>query len=169
MKKKITQISILLIAFLIVIVLIGYLSFNKKNTLPLAYAVLATELSENAIAIQGCDTEFLQLYPNTKANNLKGSLEALFAIKSYKVNDTGFNNSLYNSNLKVTVLSDNTATIVDLNGDLISAGTCDDPRIKAQIEETIKANLPSNKQYVIRLNGSEQNWKCWNDMSGTCN
>lgn len=54
---------------------------------------------------------------------------------------------------------------IQLEGTFNSGGTCDDPRIKAQVEETIRHFYPNFK---IILNGSETAWNCIGDMSGLC-
>jgi hypothetical protein len=52
-----------------------------------------------------------------------------------------------------------------LSGDLVSGGACDVPRVKAQVEETVRLYSPVFKIY---LNGSESAWRCFGDMSGQC-
>lgn len=54
---------------------------------------------------------------------------------------------------------------VRLTGLPLSGGTCDDPRIKAQVEYTVSQYWPD---YRILLNGSESAWRCIGDMSGLC-
>ena len=55
--------------------------------------------------------------------------------------------------------------IVDLEGEPVSSGTCESPRIISQIEETVA--LYSNS-FEIRLNGSAKDWRCLFDESDLC-
>ncbi len=68
---------------------------------------------------------------------LKASIEELLKIKDFNYGESGFVNSLYQSNLTFV-----NANIVDakatikLSGNLVVAGVCDIPRVKAQLEQT---------------------------------
>jgi hypothetical protein len=174
MKKSLAN---LLVVFLLVVVTagsVGYLFFSNIQTAStsdgiVTYALVTTAPEENSIAFEGCGAEFIKLYSVNVPGTLQDSLAGLFQVTDYKIPNTNFTNSLYNSTIKSTVTQEAETTIVNLNGDLISAGTCDDPRVINQITKTIEANLPENSEYKIKLNGSEQNWRCWNDMSGNCN
>jgi len=173
MKKRSVN---LLVALLFCLILVGtttgYLFFFQNNqTEPenkVTYALVTTSPQENSIAFDGCGTEFIQMYSVDVPGNLQDSLEALFNVTDYQIPNTTYSNSLYNSDIAVSITSEGDMTLVNLDGDLISAGTCDDPRVINQITKTIEANLPDDTEYKILLNGSEQNWRCWNDMSGTC-
>ena len=55
--------------------------------------------------------------------------------------------------------------IVDFEGEPITSGTCESPRITSQIEETVA--LYSNS-FEIRLNGSAKDWRCLFDVSDLC-
>ena len=55
--------------------------------------------------------------------------------------------------------------IVDFEGEPITSGTCQSPRITSQIEETVA--LYSNS-FEIRLNGSAKDWRCLFDVSDLC-
>lgn len=46
-------------------------------------------------------------------------------------------------------------------------GACDVPRAKEQIKETVRAAVGTNS-FVIRLDGSTNNWDCLGDESGRC-
>lgn len=96
---------------------------------------------------------------------LHDALITLFSVK-----DTNYNsllNALGNSTLAVDKIqsNDGVTTEVWLKGSLVSGGACDDPRLKGQIEHTIKRFKP---KYKIFLNGNETNWRCFGDMSGEC-
>lgn len=83
---------------------------------------------------------------------LKAALDQLLAVKSKNYGQSGLYNSLYQSNLKVDSVSitDNVATI-KLSGTTALGGECDDPRFKAQIEETA-LQFPTVTQADILIN-----------------
>ncbi|MFH2063260.1 MAG: hypothetical protein ABIJ46_03855 [bacterium] len=75
-------------------------------------------------------------------------------------------NSLWESTFKLDKVQENGGvTEVWISGQANSPGTCADPRIKEQIEATVRQYSPS---YRIFLNGTEANWRCLGDMSGEC-
>lgn len=68
---------------------------------------------------------------------LRASLTALFSLKGRYYGESGLYNSLYQSDLQVQdVLLQGATATVNLAGNLRLGGECDDPRVKAQIEET---------------------------------
>lgn len=96
---------------------------------------------------------------------VKDALETLFAVRESQIN--GLLNSLWESTLKVEQIRsiDGFTTEVWLVGELLSPGTCADPRIKEQVEATVRQYRP---EFEIILNGNEANWRCFGDMSGLC-
>lgn len=118
------------------------------------YFVLATEEVAGAMPIEGCGVEYLVKMPLANST-LKNTLEALFANKDPEVS------ALYNSNLQVEIIQNQ----IDLQGELISNGTCDVPRITNQITMTIEQ---FTSDYTVTLNGSETAFKCFGDESGMC-
>lgn len=68
---------------------------------------------------------------------LTAGLEALLAIESRDYGQSGLYNALYRSDLTVesVVIRDREA-VIRLNGTLEIGGTCDAPRVRAQLEET---------------------------------
>lgn len=94
------------------------------------------------------------------------ALDSLFAVKDTTFK--GFHNSLAESvGLKVDRVSLVGDGMVEVNviGTPVSAGACDTPRIKAQIEQTVLHYHPAVR---VLLNGSEAEWRCLGDESGTC-
>ena len=98
-------------------------------------------------------------------NVLADALATLFAVKDSSV-DTYYN-AIWQSSLKVEKIqsTDGVTTEVWLKGEPTSGGACDDPRIKAQIEATVRRLKP---KFKIFLNGKESNYRCIGDMSGEC-
>lgn len=93
------------------------------------------------------------------------ALATLFSIKDSNRDD--LYNALWQSDLSVEKIQsrDGVITEVWLKGKTQSGGVCDDPRIKAQIEWTIKRLRPS---YKIFLNGTEAHYACIGDLKGDC-
>jgi hypothetical protein len=118
------------------------------------YFVLANEEVPGALPIEGCGVEYLVKTPMTNPT-LKTTLEALFAEKNPEIS------ALYNSNLQVEINQNQ----IDLQGELISNGTCDVPRITNQIIKTIEQ---FTSDYIVTLNGSEAAFRCFGDESGMC-
>lgn len=70
---------------------------------------------------------------------LRAALLLLFANKDQFYGESGFYNALYQSDLKIDSLAiANGKATVQLSGTLRFGGTCDTPRVKAQIEETVR-------------------------------
>lgn len=101
-------------------------------------------------------------------SDLAEALVQLITIKETAYFDQGLRNAVAPSapTIRLTnIRYEGDTRVIEFEGQFISAGTCDDPRIKAQIEETVK--LYADK-YEIRLNGKESEWRCLFDQSGLC-
>lgn len=98
---------------------------------------------------------------------VRDALNTLFAVPEPTVGGSVMLNSLWESELSVAQIrsTDGATTEVWLEGELVSPGTCADPRIKEQVEATVRQYRP---QYKIFLNGSESEWRCFGDGSGLC-
>ncbi|MBN1585755.1 hypothetical protein JW899_05325 [Candidatus Uhrbacteria bacterium] len=80
----------------------------------------------------------------------------------------GLHNSLAESTLKVSDRAYTTGSAgveIRMEGSVMSAGTCDDPRIRAQIEETIRYFEPN---FTVILNDSDSAWRCFGNQTGLC-
>ena len=67
---------------------------------------------------------------------LRASLVALLSMKAKDYGESGLYNSLYQSNLQVQSVSlQGGKAIVNLTGSLQLGGECDNPRVRAQLEE----------------------------------
>ena len=68
---------------------------------------------------------------------LRAALEKLFSAKQQFYGESGYYNALYQSDLTVeSVRIENGNAIIHLTGTLTLGGTCDAPRVEAQIEQT---------------------------------
>ena len=88
------------------------------------------EVNDSAVAV---DREI----PPTKAV-LKAAMEQLVSIKDKNYGQSGLYNALYQSSLNVdsVAIDDNGKATIKLSGTLQLVGTCEDPRIEAQLRET---------------------------------
>lgn len=69
---------------------------------------------------------------------LRSTLESLLSVEDAYYQNLGLYNALSRSTLIVDdVLIRNGEAVVNLNGDLVLSGVCDNPRVQAQLEETI--------------------------------
>jgi hypothetical protein len=84
---------------------------------------------------------------------LKASLQALLAIRQQNYGESGLYNALYASNLKVQslTLAGGKATLY-LTGTLKLGGECDNPRVQAQLEQTV-LQFSTVKQVAVYING----------------
>lgn len=101
-------------------------------------------------------------------SDLAHAIVELITIKQMAYADQGLRNAVAPSapTIKLTNIHyDGKTRVIDFEGSFLSAGTCDDPRIKAQIEETVKLYV---SDYRIQLNGKESEWRCLFDQSGLC-
>ncbi len=89
--------------------------------------------------------------PSTQAP-LAAALTELFSIHDRNYGQSGLYNALYQSTLKVdsTTIASAKAT-VNLSGKVTLGGVCDNPRVKAQIEETA-LQFPTVSQVQVFVN-----------------
>lgn len=88
----------------------------------------------------GCGDSLIAVTrPASAGEPVQAALTQLFAIKEEVLGESGLYNALWQSNLSVESVSvDNTGTAtVVLAGSILLSGTCDSPRFKAQIEQTV--------------------------------
>jgi len=87
---------------------------------------------------------------------LRAALEELLTIRDQYLGQSGLYNALYQSRLTVqdvTIDASGKATIY-LEGSLLSGGTCDDPRIIAQLTYTAR-QFSTVEEAVIYVNGTQ--------------
>lgn len=118
----------------------------------------------------GCGSVLVPVKRNlTKTqSDLAHAIVELITIKQNAYESQGLRNAVAPSasTIKLTNIKyEGSKRIIEFEGQFKSTGVCEDPRIKAQIEETIKLYAPS---YEIRLNGSAKEWRCLFDASGSC-
>lgn len=85
---------------------------------------------------------------------LRAALEELIGlgVRDVKVSANTYYNALYQSELKVdSAAVENGVATVRLSGKLLSGGTCDDPRIVAQLKSTVE-QFPTVKSSKIFIN-----------------
>jgi hypothetical protein len=87
------------------------------------------------------------------ASVLKDTLNVLFSAKQEYYGTSQLYNSLFRSNLQVVGISNHEGVFkVDLSGQLVLTGVCEDARIRAQIMETIM-QFSTVKQANVFVNG----------------
>lgn len=84
---------------------------------------------------------------------LRAALEKLLSIKEQYYGQSGLYNSLYQSNLQVQAVTiTNGAAHVELTGTMMLGGECDNPRVQAQLENTV-LQFPTVTSADIFING----------------
>jgi len=82
------------------------------------------------------------------------AMEALLAIKDETYGESGLYNALYQSDLTFTSFEQSGDTAkVKLTGTLKLGGACDNPRVRAQLEQTLKNAAAVDKVQII-INGT---------------
>jgi hypothetical protein len=123
------------------------------------YLILLDDNGQTGIPV-GCGDSLVDVtveipVAGSLEERIEFTLEYLFALEDYDYGESGFVNPLYNSNLVVdeVTIEDGTAT-VDLLGQIVSAGVCDDPRLIGQIVQTI-LQFEGIDEVIVNLNGEQ--------------
>lgn len=84
---------------------------------------------------------------------LKAALQVLLSVKVQYYGESGLYNALYQSDLKLesATITDGKA-VVKLTGKLVLGGECDNPRVAAQLEETV-LQFSTVSEVSIFING----------------
>lgn len=86
----------------------------------------------------GCGDTVVPVVQEVPATNaiLRATLERLLSVRTQFYGQSGLYNALYLSNLTVgDITINNRVATVHLSGQVVLSGTCDGPRIQAQLEE----------------------------------
>ncbi len=101
--------------------------------------LIAIEDNGKSGALVGCGDSAVPIIvtiPKTQGV-LRATLEKLLSEKAQFYGESGLYNALYQSNLQLTgVTIEQGKAIIHLTGTLMLGGTCDAPRVEAQIEQT---------------------------------
>jgi len=146
---------------------------SQVNLLPVA-VVLAEGHDEPTEGVErladetfGCEDRigYVRVSRETATDDvLLDALNTLFSVAEPQLH--GMLNSLWESEVQVEKIGgDGLTAKIYLTGNLMSPGVCADPRIKEQVEATVRQYRPN---YEIIFNGSEANWRCFGDGSGLC-
>lgn len=92
----------------------------------------------------------------TVTGTIETALEELFSIDESLYGESGLYNSLAPSDVMVdSVMVTGTSIEISLSGSMISAGSCDDPRLEEQIRATAAANAPEGATITILFDGED--------------
>jgi hypothetical protein len=117
--------------------------------------LIALEDNGKAGSMVGCGDSVVSVQTQIQPTQgvLKAAVETLLANKSQNYGESGLYNALYQSDLhldKATIVDGEAS--VDLSGKLQLGGECDNPRVQAQLEQTI-LQFSTVKKAAITLNG----------------
>jgi len=134
------------------------ISFDKKLSNPqIALVVLdgSALTAKTEGDLFGCNDKII--FKNIEGEyNLKQLLEKMFSFSEYDETED-FYNVFQNSDLKVENLGiENRVLIVELFGELMMGGMCDNPRVSAQIDRTVRLFYPDFiGEIQILINGED--------------
>ncbi len=118
--------------------------------------ILIAQLPENGNAKDiGCGntTKPMTVKSTFKGDPVQDALEVLFGLKNAGYENQKLYNALYQSKLKVqSVETKNDVVTVKLTGNIKLSGVCDNPRVRAQLVDTIKLASDAN-DVVVLVNG----------------
>jgi len=101
--------------------------------------LIALEDNGQSGTLVGCGDSVIPItvtIPQTQGI-LRAALEKLFSAKQQFYGESGYYNALYQSGLQVTGITiEQGKAIIHLTGTVMLGGTCDAPRVEAQIEQT---------------------------------
>ena len=106
-----------------------------------AVKIVLIELEDNGQSgpLVGCGDSAIPInvtIPPTQGV-LRAALEKLFSAKQQFYGESGYYNALYQSDLDVSAVRiEQGNAIIHLTGTIVLGGTCDAPRVQAQIEQT---------------------------------
>ncbi len=99
----------------------------------------------------GCGDSLVAV--DVPATDVKTALRDLLKSHDRLYGQSGLYNALYQSDLQVTrITRDNDTISAELNGKLVFGGTCDAPRVKAQLEATLRQSTETKIPVTIRVN-----------------
>ena len=118
------------------------------------FLIALNDNGQSGIAV-GCGDSAVpvQVEVAPTAGVLKAALVALLSIKNQNYGQSGLYNALYQSALQVESVSiAGSKASVYLTGTLKMGGECDNPRVQAQLEQTV-LQFPTVKEAAIFVNG----------------
>jgi hypothetical protein len=139
-------------------VLLGRLGAETKPATPPGPALVDTVniyLISTGSGTVGCGDELVPVVRRIAPTPapLQAALAELFALKSQTIGESGLYNALYQSDIRIDrVVIVNGRAEVALSGTVRLNGVCDEPRVEAQIEATVR-QFPSVTSTAITLNG----------------
>lgn len=145
-----------------------------KQSGPATVEIAYIALNDNGASgpLVGCgDSEVLvedtALGATTTKARIQSALGKLFANKDQYLGESGLYNALYQSTLTVdSVTVDGKTVDVEISGETLSSGECDDPRMVDQIRATVENNLDSDKKFIITININGKPLEKIQDLSG---
>ncbi len=103
----------------------------------------------------GCDDSVVPVQRTVPATSavLTAALKELLALHDRNYGTSGLYNALYQSKLSLgSVAITNGRASIQLNGNLLLGGVCDNPRVAAQLQETA-LQFSTVKQVAVTING----------------
>lgn len=103
--------------------------------------------------VVGCSDSLVAV--ETRAKDARTALQSLLENHNQYYGQSGLYNALYQSTLKIERFeSKGGETEVDLTGNILLGGMCDNPRVNEQLTATIRQSTTENLPIIIRINGT---------------
>jgi len=123
-----------------------------SNGLTVNIYLIALEDNGKSGPMVGCGDSLIAV--KTQVKDARAALQLLLEKHDQWFGQSWLYNSLYQSDLKIDRFETNDGNIeVDLTGNLVLGGVCDNPRVNDQIKATIRQSTTDNSPVFIRING----------------
>ncbi len=141
-----------------------------ESSMEIAYIAMGDNGASGPLV--GCgDSEILTTVTVTGnvsvKERIKMALENLFSNKDQFLGESGLYNALYQSTLTVDSVTIEDGTVeVEISGETMSGGECDDPRMVEQIRGTVENNIDSDRKMTVIINLNGKPLEKLQDLSG---
>ena len=134
-----------------------YYAWRYPDTQTQQVTIYLVAIGDNGASGQliGCGDSLVPINREIPANvePIKGALEELLLIPGPDFGESGYSTAFYAWNVTVASVDvENGLATVEMSGTVLIAGVCEEPRVKAQLEQTVLA-FPHVSQVEISING----------------
>jgi hypothetical protein len=126
-------------------------TMKSENTTFRMYLIALEDGGKSGPAV-GCGDSLVAV--DLTSTDVKTALRQLLDNHDRLYGQSSLYNTLYQSDLQVSRISrTNDSISADLSGKLVLGGECDNPRVKAQLEATLRQDMDTKIPVTIRVNG----------------
>jgi hypothetical protein len=115
--------------------------------------LIALEDNGKSGPVVGCGDSLVEI--ETQGLDAQAALQLLLDNHKQWYGQSGLYNALYQSDLKIKRFESKAGKLeVDLTGNMLLGGECDNPRVNDQLKATIRQSTTESTQVVIKINGT---------------